>query len=394
MEKERSEIIDLPLVVAPPNYATLISWWDAWPKAKPAHLDFWARGNYIRRLISRKNTNRAACIVRVEYIDEIEAALRKLALLDLDVDFIWHGEISKPQLNILPQDIDYEDSGGWGYSACAGDRMKDNRGGKEWCPSTGWGALLPDSLTDWLNDEAQGFLNDGRIMVAPAGHVGLRKIPGGKSENQLQRVSNSISMTNEKAKIRALFNLELPFVEGLPLRDVYKFCRDHGDSLTLFQGALRKFFQTSLQGTEESISQQLLNEINENVAELRLSDRTLGTRKTLSALGATISTLLVTVGIKLGFSPSAAAVGSTGAAIAAITQISQIIEARGQMRKNPYYAIWALQKGKGPKNIFKHHQSLRWAPPTPERSQKEIPPFHWLSPPTAGWRIPTVLRGN
>lgn len=391
MEDERT---DLPLVVYPPNYATLISWWDAWPEARPAHLDFWARGNFIRRLVSRKNTNRTACIVRVEYIDEIEEALRRLALLDIDIDFVWHGEISKPQLIMVPQDIDYEDSGGWGYSACAGDRIKDNRGGKEWCPSMGWGALLPDSLTDWLNNEAQAFLRDGRIIVAPAGHVGLRKIPGGVSENQLQRVSNSISMTNEKAKIRALFNLKLPFIEGLSIRDVYKFCSDHGDSLTLFQSALRKFLQSSLQGDEEAISQQLLNEINENVSELRLSDRTLSTRKTLSALGASISTLLITVGIKLGFTPSAAAVGSTGAAIAAITQISQIIESRGQMRKNPYYAIWTLQKGKGPKSIFRQQQQLRWAPQQSGAKPKKMQSFHWLYPPTAGWGIPTAFRGD
>ncbi len=103
---ESSKKIELPEVITSPNYSTLLEWWDAWPEAKPAHLDFWARGNFSRRLLSRKNSQRAACIVRVEYLDEIEAALKRLALLDLEVDFAWYGEVSQPQIVIVPQDID------------------------------------------------------------------------------------------------------------------------------------------------------------------------------------------------------------------------------------------------------------------------------------------------
>ena len=54
-------------------------------------------------------------MVRAEYLDEVEAALKRLALLDLEIDFVWHGEVSGPQLVIVPQDVDYEGTGGWGY---------------------------------------------------------------------------------------------------------------------------------------------------------------------------------------------------------------------------------------------------------------------------------------
>jgi hypothetical protein len=195
-----SEKIELPEVVAPPNYSTLLEWWNEWPEARPAHLDFWARGNFTRRLLSRPRCQRGACIVRAEYLDEIDAALTRLALLDLEIDFVWHGEVSGPQLVIVPQHVDYEDTGGWGYNACAGDEIKDRRGGKEWCPSMGWASLLPNTMTDGLATEAAGFVRSGRIMVAPVDHVGLQKLPGGNTEEQLQRLSRSMSLMGDRAR--------------------------------------------------------------------------------------------------------------------------------------------------------------------------------------------------
>jgi len=106
--------------ITEPRYQTLTSWWDAWPEARPAHLDFWARGNYTRRLLYRARAARSSLLVRVAFLDELESAVKRLALLDNEVDFVWCGRTSGEQLVILPQDVDYEDSGGWGYAACSG----------------------------------------------------------------------------------------------------------------------------------------------------------------------------------------------------------------------------------------------------------------------------------
>ena len=53
-------------------------------------------------------------------MDEMEAALKRLALLDIDIDFAWCGQTTQPQLVMVPQDMGYEDSEGWGYLAAAG----------------------------------------------------------------------------------------------------------------------------------------------------------------------------------------------------------------------------------------------------------------------------------
>ncbi len=391
--QENKRRVELPEVVAVPNYDTLIDWWELWPEAKPVHLDFWARGNYVRHLLSRKDSQRSGCIVRVEYLDEIEFALKRLALLGLKVDFVWHGMVSEPQLVIVPQDVDYEDSGGWGYTVAAGDKFSEQRGGKEWCPAIGWASLLPDTVTEWLGTEAKEFVRSGDIFVAPVQHLGLSKHPGGKTEEEFQRISESMTLMGERAKIKAIFKIDLPYLEGMGIKDVKKFCDDYKDSLMLFQGALHKLVKQSPQESEYALVKELVAEIKEGIAILTLSDKAANARKLLLHVGAAISSISLTIGLRLGIPPSEATVGIAAAASGLIGQYSQILESRAQMKKNPFYAIWAFQKGKGPKNTFYQHKLFDGYSQFKLAKKKGIPPYHWLSPPTPGWIIPTAFRG-
>jgi len=377
--------------ITEPQYETLTSWWDAWPEARPAHLDFWARGNYSSRVLNRARTGRSSLLVRVAFLDELESALKRLALLDSQIDFVWCGSTSGEQLVIVPQDVDYEGNGGWGYNACAGDEIADRRGGKEWCPSVGWASLLPDSVTDWLADKARPYVETGRVMVCPAGHIGLTPYPGGPGEENLQRISNAASILRERAKLQTLFRLELPCLEGMSIADVYRFTEDQADSLLLFRNALSTLLTSSIDpNCSEMLCKELVSAIDQGVAELRLSDRALRARRTLAALGAGIGTFLVTLGVKLGVPLGSAAIGSTAAAIASINLFAQTVEAEGAMRKSPFYAIWALEKGKRRRGSFRN-QSTFMASSVKRVKKKDIPPFHWMGPPSAGWNVPTAF---
>lgn len=238
--------------MSPPDYSALLGWWDGWPEARPELLDFWARGNFTQRLLSRRERQRPACIVRAHYLDELEAALKRLALLDLDIDFAWSGVTSEPGLVMVPQDVSYEEAGGWGYMACAGDKFSENRSGKEWCPSLGYASLLPDTVTDWLAVQAKPFLESGRVMVCPIDNMGLNRTPGHLSEEHLQRIANSSSVVRSVAAIEAIFEFELPRLEGMTIQDTYRFCEDHKDSLVLFQVALAKLLSQTAADTPES----------------------------------------------------------------------------------------------------------------------------------------------
>lgn len=311
-------------------------------------------------------------------------------MLDLDIDFVWCGTTLGPSLVMLPQDIDYEDSGGWGYLVAAGSEFKERRGAKDWCPSFSWATLLPDTVTDWLSENTGEFVESGKIIVCPANNIGLHKNIGYLSEEHIQRISNSASIIRESAKIETLFSFELPVIDGMPLRDIYKFCQDHQDKLILFQKALSNLLKKSIEHEKQALVKELISQIKEGVAELRLSDKTIKARRILSTLGASISTFLITIGVKLGVDLGTAAIGSTGAAMATLAFWSQILESRGSMRKNPFYIIWALEKGKRTKNIRRKRAFLKEFPPTLYPKTKEIPPHHWLTPPTGGWLIPTA----
>jgi len=255
----------------------------------------------------------------------------------------------------------------------------------------GWASLLPDSVTDWLADKARPYVETGRIMVCPAAHIGLTPYPGGVGEENLQRMSNAASILRERAKLQTLFRLELPYLEGMSVADVYKFSEDHADSLLLLRSALSKLLTSSIDpGSSEALCSELVRAIDQGTAELRLSERSLRARRTLSALGAGIATFFVTLGIKLGVPPGNAAIGCTAAAIASINLFAQTLEAEGAMRKNPFWAIWSLQRGKRRRDSFRS-QTTYMAASAKRLRKKDIPPYHWLAPPTPGWAVPTAF---
>ena len=376
--------------VLPPDYETLLSWWQAWPEARPELIDFWARGNFTRRLLGRRQEEKPTWVVKVGYVDEIEAALRQMALLGVNIDFIWTGEMSPPSMVITPQSIDYEDSGGWGYSVAAGSKVDDKRGGLEWCPSMAWASLLPVAVTDWMAESGSEFIRDGNIFVAPSELVGISKTQLAKSDEKYLEVGNSPVVIKDIALAQALAEIELPRLDGLPIADIKKFLEDEQDSFVLFQSALRKLLHDTDVETPESIKNELLQAIQEGVAELRLSDRTLKARKSLTVLGASLTTFFVTVGLNVGLSPGLAAIGSGAGATATLALWHQLLESEGKLRQHPFYIAWALQgiKEKGRKPLQRKHKLQAEAM---RKQQGIVPPYHWLAPPTAGWGIPTVF---
>lgn len=376
--------------ILPPDYETLLSWWRAWPEARPELVDFWARGNFTRRFLSRRQQEKPTWVVKVEYIDDIEASLRQLALLGVNVDFIWTGEMSPPGMVITPQSIDYEDSGGWGYLAAAGDEIEDRRGDLEWCPSMGWASLFPTTVTDWMAEKGVEFIRDGSIFVAPSELVGMGKSPIAQPDEKYLEIGNSPAVIRDVALIKALAELELPRLDGLPIADVKKFLQDEQDSFVLFQSSLRKLLQDTDADSSESIKMELIQAIREGVAEVCLSDRTLKARKSLTVLGAAITTFCVTVGLNAGLSPGVAAIASGSGAMATLALWHQLLDAEGKLRQHPFYIAWALQGGKS-KRMKKHPEKLKLQGQITGKKQADIPPYHWLAPPTPGWGIPTAF---
>ncbi len=371
-----------------PQYDTLLAWMDAWPNMRPELLDFWSRGSFGARLALRRHTAQPACAVRVRYVDELSVALRRLALLNVAVDFIWCGDTAGASLTVVPLDIDYEGPGGWGYTAASGDEIADPPGNREWCPAFGFADRLPDAVTDWLVEDARPWFAAGDVVVCPHENVGLPREVGSDAEAPFQRYANAASIAETTAAVETIFALDLPRVDGLSLRDLRTFCADHADHLQMFQRALHTLIRPSASDWSDTHLRAVVEEIEAGVAELRLGARASGVRKRLAAAGGVLATTAASVALQVGVAPAAVALGSLGAAIGVIAHWDRILDSGRTSTTNPLYVLWKLDSARRAANTWRPRPLL--VPMTLPRPT-QLPPYHWLAPPTGGWLIPTFF---
>lgn len=364
-----------------PNYSTLMKWWQAWPEARPELLDFWARGGYVQRSLWRQNNPQPALTIGVRYIDEIESAIRNLALLGVEIDFIWVGDVSPVSLVITPQDVDYEGVGGWGYTTCSGDRVDDARGGREWVPTMAWAQMMPDTVTDWIFDNAFGFFENGECFIAPAESVGLsRNMEKGVSQSY-ERFNQTTTMFDPKVASAVISNLDIPKIDGMSVRDLSNFRRDHDPELKRFRNAIANLLSAS-----EGNVDQCLAEIKDAIREIESSNSYASMRKSVIGIGAALATF--NFGLAEGV--AAKALGAGFAAHTALQWWCERTIANREARSKPFWPVWKLGKGKRRGEFHRARTGLQAGAipmdPTPNRIS------HWLAPPEPGWTIPSAIQ--
>lgn len=377
-----------PKSVTAPQYEILREWFTAWPEARPELMDFWARGGYAQRILWRRQSKSPAVSIGVRYMDEIETAIRRLALLDLDVDIVWCGDTAKPGLVVAPLDIDYEGVGGWGYNAASGDGL-ENRGGREWCPAIALASLLPDTITDWLATDAADFFYSGRLMVCPAESIAIpRRDTTGTSEHPSFAGTTQIRALRKHVDL--LFSIDLPVLDGMKLKDVHRLCRDHGDELARYRNAVTSLIAG---GTDQRpmSDKDIAAEIQDALDELRSSDKSKGFRTSLTVAGGSLvsAQLLFAVNSSTDFSTLGLAVA--GAALAAAKWLNEKYCAEKEKRRNPYWLLWKLQ-GQQSSRLRFNPSRLQHGLSLPQCGKpREDVPRHWMAPPTGGWVTPTAF---
>jgi len=377
-----------PKTVAEPDYQVLRDWFEAWPEARPELLDFWARGGYVQRLMWRRQQTPLAVSVGVRYLDVAETVIRRLALLDAEVDIVWGGDVSRRSLVIAPQDVDYEGVGGWGYMTCSGDQLEDRRG-REWCPSLAWAVLMPDTITDWLATEAASFFYAGRLFMCPAAAVGIpKRDPGRPVEHP--GFTHAAQIRTLRKQLNLLFTVDLPALERMDLPDVYKFCRDHTEELGRYREAVAELFSQREGDAHADSIRKMQAEIRDAVSELISSDKAKGMRRILIAAGGALGTAQLAVALNSGVDYTSFALTASGAAVAAAKWWDDRLRTERERRRNPYWVLWKLQGGRSGALQFRSPRlgSGMCLPglPNPEPDA----PMHWLAPPSGGWTTPTA----
>jgi hypothetical protein len=321
-------------------------------------------------------------------------AYRRIALLGLAVDFIYRGEITKPQklLHVLPLgDEDVFDSG-WGYIGTPTDiRIDDRR--LLWLIGTA--RLMPASVLQWMVDEAPNRFLRGEVFVAPAELVGISQSIGEDLIDAMADVLRGAVLTEDQRVAGALFDIELPFIEGMSPEDFEKLLEDEQDSLHDFRSAFYDI--TRRYHNSEVETRVALERLRDEISAIKTSARTARLRNFVERCKGRMSLFNIGMGtLAAGDAiytkdPLLATMVAAGAGKVLYDLWKESAGTQPDLRSRPLRLLWKLgattsrQCTRRTKSAF---------PTTKVEPAKEIDPHHWLCPPTAGIGLAFVRKEN
>lgn len=369
---------DQPAAAKEPEYSLLFEWLRDWPDARPEIFDFWGRGGYLGRIMNRQLNPRPAITVSVQFLDEMDTVLRRIALMGLEVDFLWHGRMSKTGLVLAPQAADYNGVGGWGYNACAGDELLNKKSEREWVPALGVATLMPDTVTDWIAERAGAFFRDGQAYIIPSKNAGVIRPNRAGEVSPLDNISISKTVARISSALKIVENLDLVYLDKMNLADVAKFRSDYSEELARFQTHIAEL----LQSNEEDVD-RVTKELRDSVDEIKRSRKHANMRNLVIALGG----VLATVNIGLASGLSAQLLGSGVAAQNALHWWLERDIFRKTIRRDPVWPVWELSRGRKMGSFKKDRLVHDLGFSTLRSTENKL--CHWLAPPSSGWGIPT-----
>jgi hypothetical protein len=350
---------------------------------RAASLDFWARGNYARRLIANTRHGVTPLLIPVQALAEIRWAYNRLALLGLPVEFLWQGDLSRPQkiVHLHPGAPEDHWDAGWGYIATLASCTLRRR---TWCPVIGFARLMPEEVANWIVDEVPEAFQRGDVFVTPAELVGV--------SSQLKESAEAFKMLTSAVPFRSdaaaevLLSIELPVLDCLRPRQVAKLLADHAIETERLRVAFRKLVGS----TGGADLDECVKELNYETSELTLADRYHGFRSNVSRLGGVVATSAAAIGAVVGAASgnlvTALLASAGGVATAGLCECLRERAEHGlELRRNPLFLLWQLGAQKGTR--------FRRTEPARHRfQQRKVAAigegqdgyFHWLAPPTAG----------
>lgn len=377
----------LPDVSGPlesPSYSTVLDWMKI-TKGRHVSFDFWARGNYTRRLLLNRANNVTPLLVRVKNLAELRWAYKRLVLLDLPVDFIYAGNCKKGKvLHLCPSDILFD--AGWGYIGALGSET--NISGRPFFPIIGHAKLMPEAILDWLVNEAAEEFLAGNLFVAPAELIGLDSKAPPSEMAKHSDLSGGIPVVETFSDAKALMELNIPYIDKLSPSNFRKLISDYADHLVSFRKAFHEFVIAREQSEENG--KQALLKLRFEIDELTKSDKNILFRQIISSLGGVFCLTASVAGALSGeLLAGLAASGSVLNAIKNAADVHQYLrdktrDKNHKINASPYAMFWKLGMTK-PSNFKPARQVLLGDAPKQSSSDfNENSDFHWLCPPTNG----------
>lgn len=345
--KYQQKPISLDSKLEKPSYEQFLNWAkDA--DSKSLALDIWARGNYLRYIFSHRKNETPPVIVPFRFLDELRCYYRRLALMGLSAHFVYTGDL-EPQrkcLTIHPAD-DYLIDAGAGWIAALGSKYRTR--GRNWFPITGYSRRMPEVFAEWLISEAAEDFAQGSVFVSPAELIGIPKAYLDEGISMAAEVSESTSLTPQLAGAETIINLEIPYIDEMDQKTFSKILEDNDHRLARFRLAIKKLVKPK-DGADFG---DVIEELKDEVAQIRLSDSTLGMRQSIAKFGGVFTTFSVglsafggAVGRSLSsletIGPAVAGAATAGGVAAFIDIWKQSKERNFKRREGKYSILWDL----------------------------------------------------
>lgn len=374
--------VELIQDVSAPSYGNVMEWMKD-NDGRHVLFDFWARGNYTRRIIHHRKQGVEPLLVPVSYVDEMRWAYRRLALLGLPVEFVYCGQTTRSSKILHGSDMSPEFlwDAGWGYIATIEEKKERFVG---WL--LGYADLMPETLLDWLVDEACDDFVDGKVFIAPAEQIGINPKFSTAGLNRLADVTNGMPVMPDHEITQAAMELNMPYLDNMSSGAFKKFIADHQGELVRFQRAFRKL--VSAREQSEGNLKDYLDELKYEIAELTVAQKHESTRRNIVKLGGMLGTFSASFAMAVqtnatSFSSLIGAAGMGAAALGLVDLWKQASEREQKMASNPYFILWKLGMTRLSEVKRSSKVNLTKAPNL-SKERLRTKAHHWLCPPTPG----------
>lgn len=375
--------LDLDLRVEAPSYEVCLDWMLSAPDREMT-VDFWARGNFVRRLLHHRRTEITPLLIEAQDVAQMRWVYRRLALMGVPVEFVYTGPLkpARPVIHWMPMDIPIDS--GWGYGVLA-RTVETRTDGRKWWPVLGWASLLPPVIADWLAEEAAQAFVTGRVFISPAALVGIELTHSARVLDAYSAIGGGVISTREVDAAMAVLDLDLPWIDGMPLEDVDRLLADHADELA----PLRTSFGEVIEGysVSEERRREAIARFNDAVSALHRSARFVRMRSFVQSCKGQLASfpmglgVLASVGAVYTADPfaGAAVLGATGYALRELWT-----QATASARASLQSPLRLLINVGSDRAEFKPRMRVGVA--SRRRAPRGLPTTasHWLCPPTAG----------
>lgn len=371
-----------------PSYEACLGWMKEIPDERAITLDFWSRGNFVRRMLYQRKHEHTPLLIPASNTNQMRWAFRRLALTGTPVDFVYTGPLSAPRFIKHWHPLDIPIDSGWGYIVFAGTIVR-SKSDREWWPIGGYASLMPAEVPEWLSEEVPSSFLAGMVGVAPAKLVGMDLKSWTPAADAFSGIVRGVPGAASVEAAMAVLEMELPFIDGMAAMDFESLIMDHSEELEDFQQAFRDLARGYSESLEEAKAGA--ERFRDAARELRRSARHEQFRTMIARCRGSLTSFPFAMGILAGAGAvyakdpfaGAAALGAAGKALKDLWE--QAKEHARETTRNPLRFLFRMGAERGKFRVKKRRGRLGVVRQSPEA---EIPPHHWLCPPSsAGLRF-------